>query len=89
MKPIHIFYKELEIDGNNVFTANISQENEVENVLFKKNKEYAITGMTIKPDIVDSGIVKVTDKKKTWKCKQKNAIISWKKKQNRFRPKNS
>ena len=63
MKPIHIFYKELEIDGNNVFTANISQENEVENVLFKKNKEYAITGMTIKPDIVDSGIVKVTDKK--------------------------
>ena len=45
--------------------------------------------MTIKPDIVDSGIVKVTDKKKTWKCKQKNAIISWKKKQNRFRPKNS
>ena len=64
MKPIHIFYKELEIDENNFFTANISQENEVENVLFKKNKEYAITGMTIKPDIVDSGIVKVTDKKK-------------------------
>ena len=48
MKPIHIFYKELEIDENNFFTANISQENEVENVLFKKNKEYAITGMTIK-----------------------------------------
>ena len=64
MEPIHIFYNELEIDGNNVFTANISQENEVENVLFKKNKEYAITGMTIKPDIVDSDIVKVTDQKK-------------------------
>ena len=63
MKPIHIFYKELEIGENNVFTANISQENEVENVLFKKNKEYAITGMTIKADNVDSGIVKVTDKK--------------------------
>ena len=63
MEPIHIFYNELEIDGNNVFTANISQENEVENVLFKKNKEYAITGMTIKPDIVDSDIVKVTDQK--------------------------
>ena len=29
----------------------------------KKNKEYAITGMTIKPDIVDSDIVKVTDQK--------------------------
>ena len=35
--------------------------------------------MTIKPDIVDSGIVKVTDKKKTWQFKQKNGIISWKK----------
>ena len=58
MEPIHIFYNELEIDGNNVFTANISPVNEVENVLFKKNKEYAITGMTIKPDIVDSDIVK-------------------------------
>ena len=58
MEPIHIFYNELEIDGNNVFTVDISQENEVENVLFKKNKECAITGMTIKPDIVDSDIVK-------------------------------
>ena len=30
----------------------------------KKNKEYAITGMTIKADIVDSDIVKLTDQKK-------------------------
>ena len=36
MEPIHIFYSQPEIDGNNVFTANISQENEVENVIFKK-----------------------------------------------------
>ena len=64
MEPVHIFYNELKIEGNNIFTANISQENEVENVLFNKNKEYAITGMTIKPDIVDSDIVKVTDQKK-------------------------
>ena len=63
MEPIHLFYNELEIGENNVFTANISQKNEVENVLFKKNKEYATTGMTIKPDIVDSNIVKVTDQK--------------------------
>ena len=47
MEPIHIVYNELEIDGNNIFTANIFQENDVENVLFDKNKEYAITGMTI------------------------------------------
>ena len=36
MEPTHIFYTELEIDENNVFTANISKEIEVENVIFKK-----------------------------------------------------
>ena len=64
MEPIHIFYNELKIDGSNVFTANVSQEIEVGNVSFNKNKECAVTGMTIKPDIVDSDIVKVTDQKK-------------------------
>ena len=63
MEPIHIFYNELEIDSNNVFTANISQENEVENVLFDKNKEYAVTGMAIKPELVDSELVKVINTK--------------------------
>ena len=47
MELIYIFYNELEIDTNNVFTANISQENKVENVLFDKNKEYTVTGITI------------------------------------------
>ena len=63
MESIHIFYNELEIDENNVFTANILQETEVENVLFKKNKEHAITAMAIKPYVVDSDIVKVINKK--------------------------
>ena len=39
------------------------KKNEVENVVFKKNQEYAITGMTIKPDVLESDIVKVTDQK--------------------------
>ena len=63
MEPIHISYNELEIDGNNIFTADISQENEAENVLFDKNKEYAVTGMTIIPKIVDSELVKVINTK--------------------------
>ena len=65
MKPTHIFKKELKIDENNVFTVIILKKNEVENIIFKKNQEYAITGMAIKPDIVDSDLLKVTDKKKT------------------------
>ena len=59
MDPVHIFFNELEIDKDNTFTANVSQENKVENVLFNTDKEYAVTGMIIKPDIVDSEPVKV------------------------------
>ena len=61
MDPVHTFYNELEIDKDNIFTVNISQENEVENVLF--GKEYAVTGMAIKPEIVDSELVKVKNTK--------------------------
>lgn len=34
MEPIHIFYKELPIDVNNFFTANLTEKNEVEEVKF-------------------------------------------------------
>ena len=67
MEPIHIFYNELEIDGNNIFTADISKENEVENVLFNKNKEYVVSGITIKPEIVDSELVKIINTKELQK----------------------
>ena len=36
------------------------KKNEVENVKFKKSVEYAVTGLSINPDI-DSKIVAVTD----------------------------
>ena len=58
MDSIHIFYNELEIDKD-VFTSNISLEKNVENVIFDKNKEYTVTGMTIKPEIIDSELVKI------------------------------
>ena len=57
MKPTHIFYKELIADKENIFTANISQNNEVENVKFSKFHEYDITRISIKPDIGDSSLV--------------------------------
>ena len=31
----------------------------MENVIFDKNKEYTVTGMTIKPEIIDSELVKI------------------------------
>ena len=61
MEPIHIFYKEPPADENNIFTANVAEENEVEGVRFKKSKEYAITGLSINQD-VDSIAATDTDR---------------------------
>ena len=63
MDPIHIFFKELEIDQDNTFTANVSEENEIENVIFNTDKEYAVTGMVIKLDIADSELVRIENTK--------------------------
>ena len=64
MEPAYIYYKELAADKENIFTANIAEKNEVENVKFSKSQEYGVTGMTIIPDIKDSSILKVTNEKK-------------------------
>ena len=87
-EPTHIFYKELKIVENNVFTVNISEKNEVENIIFLKNQEYAVTGMVIKPDIVDSNIVKVTDQKKLESLSERIQELVKNYKRARFRFKN-
>ena len=38
MEPIHIFYKEVPVNENDIFTANIAEENEIEEVRFKQSK---------------------------------------------------
>ena len=35
------------MNENNIFTANITEKNEVENVKFNKSLEYAVTGLSI------------------------------------------
>ena len=60
MELAHIFNEELPIDKNNIFTANIAELDEVEEVRFEKSKEYAVTGLSFYQDI-DSSLVAVTD----------------------------
>ena len=60
MESIHIFYKVLLLDENNIFTANLTKKNKAEEVKLKKSKEYAVTGLSIDQD-VDSDLVAVTD----------------------------
>ena len=59
-----LFFKEREIDQDNTYATNVLQENEIENVMFNTNKEYAVTGMVIKSDIADSEPVKIENTKK-------------------------
>ena len=42
MNPLHIFFKELGIDQDNTSTADISKENEVENLVLSADNKYAV-----------------------------------------------
>ena len=36
MGPAHIFHNELPLDENNIFSANLTENNELEEIKFKK-----------------------------------------------------
>ena len=63
MEPVHIFYRELPLHENDIFMANLTKKNEMEEVKFKKSREYTVTGLSINQDI-DSDHVVVTDTEK-------------------------
>ena len=60
MEPAHVFYKELPLDENNIFSANLAENNEVEEIKLKRSKEYAVTSLSIKQE-VESDLVPVAD----------------------------
>ena len=71
MEAAHTYYKELVTDKENIFTANISQNNEAENKKISKSHEYGVTGMAIKPDIGSYSLIKVSDKQKLKEISEK------------------
>ena len=46
MDHSHIFYKELPVDDENIFSANLAENNETEEVSLKKDKIYMVTGLS-------------------------------------------
>ena len=36
MESVHTFYEDLPVDDNNIFIANLTEKNEVEQIKFKK-----------------------------------------------------
>ena len=59
MNPSHIYFKNIDIDQDQTFTVNFSKENEIENVVFDKDHEYAITGLKINAELPDKKIIKI------------------------------
>ena len=64
MNPSHIYFKNLDIDQNKTFTLNFSKENEIEDVIFGKDYEYAVTGLRINADLPDITLIKKNDELK-------------------------
>ena len=51
MEPVFIHYSNLSFDQNKRFTLESSDGNLLEGVIFKKNKDYYITGMSYYVDL--------------------------------------
>ena len=69
MNPVHVYFKEIDIDQNHSFAINFPKENEIENILFDGQNEYAVSRMDIKPVIKAEKIIKIEDKAKKKKNK--------------------
>ena len=63
MNPLHIYFKNIDIDQDQTFTVNFSKENEIENVVFDKDHEYAITRLKINAELPDKKIIKIENVK--------------------------
>ena len=46
----HIYYKLIPVDEDKTFSANLTENNEVEQIKFKKSKIYAISGLSVDQD---------------------------------------
>ena len=58
-----LYFKEFNIDQDKSFTADFSKENEIEEVLFNKENEYGVTGLTIDSIFPDQKIIKIENVK--------------------------
>ena len=64
MNPAYIYFKELDIDTDNNFNLNFSKDNQIENVIFDKEYEYAITGLKINVKLPKGQVIKIEDNEK-------------------------
>ena len=70
MDLAHIFLKELELEQDNIFTANFTRENKTKIVIFSQDVEYAITGLRINSILADEKLLKIENIKEQAKISQ-------------------
>ena len=58
MNQSYIYFKEIDVDQDQTFTVNFSKKNEIKNVVFDKDNEYAVTGLKINAELPDKKILK-------------------------------
>ena len=63
MNLSNFYFKEIDIDQDNTFTANFAKENEIENVIFNKDSEYGTTGLNINSILSDENLLKIENVK--------------------------
>ena len=51
MEPAHVFYNEFPLDANNIFSANVTESNEIEEIKFKKSNNCAIGRLAINQEV--------------------------------------
>ena len=64
MNPSYLYFKELDIDRDNVFHLNFSKENEIEEVVLDKDYIYAMTSLNLNEDFDSSQVIKIEDENK-------------------------
>ena len=63
MNPEYIYFKEIKIDQDNTFTANLSKDNEIEKVVFNKENECGVNGLNINAVLPDENFLKLDNKR--------------------------
>ena len=64
MEFSHVFYKELPLDNDNIFSANLTENNKVERIKFDKSKVFAISGLSIDQTVDRTVLLPNTEWKK-------------------------
>ena len=71
MDPAYIYFKEINIEQDGSFTAEFSKKNKIENIVFNKENEYGMTGLSINSTIPDSKILNIENEKEQKKLVKK------------------